>query len=73
MLNLRPLDDIRKEMREKMAKDGISARKIMRECGISHVTINGFLNGTLQTQDATVIKLCLYLGLNWDSRREISA
>ena len=69
-LHMRDTDEIRKEVREKMALEGISARQVMRETGISHVTVNGFLNGTVDTWDATIIKLCIYLGLRWDKQPE---
>lgn len=57
-------------MREKMARDGISARKVMRDTGISHVSVNKFLKGQGRTLDQTVIKLCLYLSLDWYEREQ---
>lgn len=69
-LHMRDTDDIRKEVREAMALKGISARRIMRETGISTRTIADFLSGTTETYDATVIKLCIYLGLKWDQKSE---
>jgi transcriptional regulator with XRE-family HTH domain len=62
---MRDIEAIRRDVREKMAKDGISARQVMRDTGISHVTINKFLKGQADTHDQTVIKLCLYLSLDW--------
>lgn len=66
MVQVRPYDEIRKEMREVMGGKGISARQLMEDTGISHVTINNFLNGRVKTYEAIVIKLCLHLGLKWD-------
>lgn len=56
---------IRREVKETMAMRGISARQIMRDTGISHVTVNKFLRGEGETLDQTIIKLCLYLSLDW--------
>jgi len=39
------------------------------DTGISHVTVNKFLRGEGETLDQTVIKLCLYLSLDWYSKR----
>jgi len=58
---------LRREVKEAMALRGISARQIMRDTGISHVTVNKFLRGDGDTLDQTVIKLCLYLSLDWYS------
>ena len=60
---------LRRDVKEEMARRGISARQIMRETGISHVTVNKFLRGEGETLDQTVIKLCLYLSLDWYSKR----
>jgi len=56
---------LRREVKEEMAKRGISARQIMRDTGISHVTVNKFLRGEGDTLEQTIIKLCLYLALDW--------
>ncbi len=64
-LGLRPVEDIRKDVIETMAKKGISARKIMRDTGISHLTVNKFLRGEGKTRPQTIVKLCLHLGLSW--------
>lgn len=56
---------LRKEVKETMARRGISARQIMRDTRISHVTVNKFLRGEGDTLDQTIIKLCLYLSLDW--------
>lgn len=70
--DMRPVTDLRKEVIEAMTRKGISARKIMRDTGLSHITVNKFLRGEGGTRDQTVVKLCLYLGLNWYSE-EIEA
>jgi len=62
---MRDLAEIRREMVEHMADNGISARQIMRDTGISHVTVNKFLRGIGRTQTATVVKLCRHLSLSW--------
>ena len=72
-IELRDVDEIRKEAREIMAVKGISARQIMRDTGISHVTVNAFLKGDKNTYEATIIKLCLYLGLDWDKKTGVAA
>jgi DNA-binding Xre family transcriptional regulator len=66
---LRPVDEIRKEVIETMAGKGISARQIMRDTGISHVTVNRFLRGEGDTRPHTIVKLCLHLGLDWHQRK----
>lgn len=62
---MRDVADIRREVVEAMADSGISARQIMRDTGISHVTVNKFLRGIGRTQATTVVKLCRYLSLSW--------
>jgi DNA-binding Xre family transcriptional regulator len=62
---MRDIDALRKEVREVMATQSISARQIMRETGISHVTVMKFLHGKGFTHDGTIIKLCLFLGVCW--------
>ena len=69
-LEMRDMDDIRKDVKEIMAKNNISARQIQREIGISQVTVNNFLKRRGNTYDQTVIKLCLYLSLNWYKKDE---
>lgn len=64
-LEMRDIDALRKEVREVMATRSISARQIMRDTGISHVTVNKFLHGKGFTHDGTVIKLCLFLRVDW--------
>lgn len=54
-----------------MAERDISARQIMRETGISHVTVNKFLRGKGDTRLQTVVKLCRHLGLDWHSQSEV--
>jgi len=62
---MRPIGEIRKEVIETMATRDISARQIMRETGISHLTVNKFLRAEGETRPQTVVKLCLHLGLDW--------
>jgi len=62
---LRDLSEIRRDVLETMAAKGISARQIMRETGISHVTVNKFLRAKGRTLPTTVIKLCRHLSLDW--------
>lgn len=69
-LGLRPTDDIRKDVVEAMARNGISARQIMRETGISHLTVNRFLRGIGDARPQTIVKLCLHLGLDWHQDAE---
>lgn len=64
---MRDVRDIRRDALEMMAVRGISARQIMRDTGISHVTVNRFLRGDGDTRPQTVVKLCLYLALDWHS------
>jgi DNA-binding Xre family transcriptional regulator len=64
-IEMRGMDDIRKDVKEVMATKNISARQIQRERGISQVTVNNFLKGRGKTYDQTVIKLCLHLSLTW--------
>jgi len=67
---LRPANDLRRDVLEAMAKKSISARQIMRETGISHITVNRFLRGIGETRPATIVKLCQHLGLDWYSPDE---
>lgn len=62
---MRDEDGIRKDVKEVMAMKSISARQIMRESGLSHVTVNKFLRSEGYTHESTVIKLCIFLGVNW--------
>lgn len=64
---LRDASELRREALEAMAERGISARQIMRDTGISHITVNRFLRGEGETRPQTVVKLCLYLALDWHS------
>jgi len=66
---MRPIDEIRKDVIETMAARDISARQIMRETGISHLTVNKFLRAEGETRPQTVVKLCLHLGLDWHQPR----
>lgn len=65
---MRPIGEIRKDVIESMAARDISARQIMRETGISHLTVNKFLRAEGETRPQTVVKLCLHLGLDWHQR-----
>lgn len=69
---MRDVHAIRRDALEAMAVRGISARQIMRDTGISHVTVNRFLRGDGDTRPQTVVKLCLHLGLKWHSNHEDS-
>lgn len=62
---MRPIDEIRKDVIEAMATRDISARQIMRDTGISHLTVNRFLRAEGDTRPQTIVKLCLHLGLDW--------
>ncbi len=59
------MDVLRKNALEVMAAKSISGRQIMRETGISHVTVAKFLHGKGVMRDATIIQLCLFLGVDW--------
>lgn len=65
--NMKPADEIRREVIDAMASGRVSARQIMRDTGISHVTVNTFLKGERDTQPQTIVKLCRYLALDWHS------
>lgn len=70
---MRPISEIRRDVIETMATRDISARQIMRETGISHVTVNRFLRGEGETRPQTVVKLCLHLGLSWHQPERVGA
>ena len=70
---MRPVDEIRKDVIETMALRDISARQIMRETGISHLTVNKFLRAEGETRPQTIVKLCLHLGLDWHQPEKASA
>ncbi len=70
---MRPIGEIRKDVIEAMAARDISARKVMRDTGISHNTVNKFLRGEGDTRPQTVVKLCLHLGLVWHQPQNAEA
>lgn len=70
---MRPYNELRRDVLQVMAEEDISARKIMRETGISHITVNRFLRGIGETRPQTVVKLCQYLGLDWYRPEEVEA
>lgn len=55
---------LKTQVQQVMSSRGMSRRRLARETGLNKRTVGDFLDGTAETRRASVVAICVHLGID---------